>query len=264
MHGAVPAMVRPLGLCPNACGSWYRDLLAFDTGREAQISYICIMFSGPSSIRHLLFSLVFLSMAWPAQGKDDDWAFVTQKEGIQVYSRAVEGSKVKALKVVCTVSARPTEVLALLLDAPAAVEWVSHTKSCRLLERVSGTELYYYSEVWLPWPLDNRDFVAHVKAGRDPHTQEITVFAPAVPSPMPKRKGVVRIEHSIGRWSIAPLPDGGSKIDYVLQVDPGGHIPAWLVNALAAEGPIESFVKMRKMLQRPVYKQYARELDQAF
>jgi hypothetical protein len=188
---------------------------------------------------------------------EDQWSFLTQKDGIKVYNKSVPNSKVKALKVEVVLNTSLSAVVALLLDVKGAKEWVYHTKSCVLIKQVSPSELYYYSEVSLPWPLENRDFVAHVKVAQDKNTKVVIVDAPAVPGFIAAKKGIVRVDHSVGYWVITPMDKGRVSIQYSLQVDPGGIIPAWAVNALSSQGPIESFMKMKQMLLRPEYKNVA-------
>lgn len=182
------------------------------------------------------------------------WNMIAENDGIKVYSRSVPTSKVKAVKVECMVKASASQLVTLLMDLPVATEWVSHTKSCVLVKRISASELLYYSEVSLPWPLENRDFVAHIRVSQDLATKVVTVDAPAVPGWVAEKKGIVRITHSTGHWIITPVEPGSVKVEYTLQVDPGGIIPAWTVNMLAAQGPMESFKNMRNQLQLPRYK----------
>jgi len=54
-------------------------------------------------------------------------------------------------------------------------------------------------------------------------------------------------------WLIDPAPGNTLKIDYTLQLDPGGSIPAWLVNMFIANGPVETFRRLKKQIQKPVY-----------
>lgn len=206
-------------------------------------------------MRRYFFLLIILFLSFSLNVRaQSEWKFVTEKEGIKVYSRSVPGSKVKALKVECVLYATASALVTLLLDVPAAEQWVYHTKSCVLLRRVSPAELYYYSEVSLPWPLENRDFVAHVKVSQDKASKVVSVNAPAIPGWVGNKKGIVRVNHSIGLWTISPVDQQRIKISYSLQVDPGGVIPAWAVNALSSQGPIESFIKMKQKLQLPEYK----------
>lgn len=177
-----------------------------------------------------------------------EWRRVATRDGIRVYARTVPDSKIKAMKAECVLDAGVDEVVALLLDVSAAERWVCHTKSCRLIKRVSDTELFYHTEVSLPWPLDNRDFVTHLKVIRSESSPIVTIEAPAVPGVTPVREGVVRISNSINRWVLHPLPNARVRVEYTLQVDPGGHIPAHVVNMFACRAPIETFQNMRKVL----------------
>lgn len=178
-----------------------------------------------------------------------EWKRVAGHDGIKVYAKAVPDSKIKAMKAECALDASVDEVVALLLDVKAAERWVCHTKSCNLIKRISDTELYYHTEVSLPWPLDNRDFVTHLKVIKHEKTDAVTVEAPAVPGILPVRDGIVRIGTSLNRWLIRPLPNGKVWVEYMLQVDPGGHIPAHVVNMFACRAPIETFLNMRKVLR---------------
>lgn len=177
------------------------------------------------------------------------WKRVAARNGIKVYARTVADSKIRAMKAECVLDAGVDEVVALLLDVNATEQWVCHTKSCRLVRRISETELLYHTEVSLPWPLDNRDFVTHLKVLKADKSEVVTVEAPAVPGIVPVRKGIVRIDHSINRWLIRSLPDGKVWVEYTLQVDPGGNIPAHVVNMFACQAPIETFQNMRKVLR---------------
>ncbi|SEN05778.1 START domain-containing protein [bacterium A37T11] len=183
----------------------------------------------------------------------ENWKFVTNKQGINVYSKAVADSKVKAIKATCELDASASQLVKLLLDVKAGEEWVYHTKSCKLLKQVSPAELYYYSEINIPWPLENRDFVAHMRASQDKETKVVTIDGPAVSGWVDPREGIVRISQSKGRWVIKPISKQKIQVEYTLQVDPGGVIPAWMVNMFAAQGPIESFKKMKEQLKLPKY-----------
>ena len=203
--------------------------------------------------RGIIIFLSFYFQIIPVSGQSE-WKLIKEDTGIKVFSKTVPDSKIKAIKAELILKASASQLVALLLDVNTATEWVFHTKSCVLIRKISDSELYYYSEVSLPWPLENRDFVAHIKVFQDPKTKVVTVDAPAVPGWMAAKNGIVRISHSVGLWIITPIDKERIKLEYSLQVDPGGVIPAWVVNTFAAQGPIESFKKMQVQLKLPQYK----------
>jgi hypothetical protein len=182
-----------------------------------------------------------------------DWKLNTETDGIKVYLAAVPNSKIKAVKVLGEFKSTPAALVAVLMDVQHGTEWVYHTKSCRLIKQISPSELYYYSEISLPWPAENRDFVAHLSAYEKAKTHVVTVDGPAVPGFVAERDGIVRIGHSDGQWIITPHGSDQIDVQYTLQVDPGGNLPAWLVNTFAAEGPIQIFKKLKLQLQKPAY-----------
>jgi hypothetical protein len=171
-----------------------------------------------------------------------NWELKNEKSGIKVYTSAVTDSKFKAIKVDCELKASLSQIVKVLLDIKNGPEWLYHTKSCTLIKQVSPDELYYYSEINIPWPVQNRDFVAHLKVRQNPDTKVVTVDGPAVPGFVPLKNGIVRVRSS-----------KGLRVVYTLQLDPGGNLPAWLVNLFAAEGPLKSFEGLLLQLKKPAY-----------
>jgi hypothetical protein len=214
-----------------------------------------------SSLMHKVFfvSLLIVLKMSAAFGQSD-WKLSTEKDGIKIYTCLMPDSKIKAIKVECDLNATPSQLVAILMDVKTAPDWVYHTKSCVLIKQISPSELYYYSEINLPWPATNRDFVAHLTVTQNPDTKEVTVDGPAVPGFVPIKKGVVRIDHSNGKWIITPSGTNQIKVEYTIHVDPGGSLPSWLVNMFATEGPLKIFRNLKLQLQKPAYK----NIDLAF
>ncbi|MCD0487675.1 START domain-containing protein [Pedobacter sp. MC2016-14] len=182
------------------------------------------------------------------------WKLQKDKHDIKIYTSSIAGSEIKAVKVECEINAKPSQLVALLLDVNAAAEWVYETKSAKLIKQVSPSELYYYSEVKLPWPLQNRDFVAHLTVTQNPVSKQVTVDGPAATGMVALKQGIVRVNNSKGRWLITALGTDRVKVVYTLHVDPGGDLPAWLINLFAAEGPMQIFEKLKIQVQKPKYK----------
>jgi len=198
--------------------------------------------------------LLLLVLKLSPASAQTNWKLATDKDGIKVYTSIVPDSKIKAIKVECDLEATPSQLVALIMDVKTATDWVYHTKSAVVVKQVSPSELYYYSEVNLPWPAANRDFVAHLTVSQNPDTKVVTIQGPAVPGLVPAKTGVVRIDHSDGKWLITPMGTDQVKVVYTIHVDPGGDLPSWLVNMFATEGPLHIFRNLRAELQKPAYK----------
>jgi hypothetical protein len=71
---------------------------------------------------------------------------------------------------------------------------------------------------------------------------------------LPVEESIVRVKYSKVSWIVTPLNDSRFKAEYRLQMDPGGSIPAWLLNLFISKGPFESFTKLKEEIKRPQYR----------
>jgi hypothetical protein len=199
-----------------------------------------------------LFFTLIVNFAFAQAG--DEWKLKSDNDGVKIFTRNVADSKIKAIKVECVLNATPTQLVAVLLDVKNSEDWLYHTSSNYIVKQVSPAELYYYSKVEVPWPVSDRDFIAHIKVTQDATTKVITAYAPCVADMVAVKPGIVRVADSNGKWVLTPEGNGKVKVLYTLHADPGGSIPAWLSNMFVTQGPAESFKKLKLQLQKPAYK----------
>ncbi|MGF7080101.1 START domain-containing protein [Mucilaginibacter sp. UYCu711] len=199
----------------------------------------------------LLLALIFITKLAIAQ---DEWEFKTQSEGIKVYSNAKSTLKVKPIKVECIFNATPAQITAVLFDIKNYTDWVYKNKLTSVVKQVSPTDLFYYAEINMPWPAQNRDFIAHITATQNPDTKVITVDAPSVSGMVPVKERISRIKKSIGKWVMTPVGNSQTNITYYLQIEPDGGAPAWLINMFLSDGPMQSFKKLKLQVQKPAYR----------
>ena len=183
----------------------------------------------------------------------DGWKLKTDKDEVQVYMKAEETSSYKSVKTVTTMRTTLSAVSAILLDVLKTPDWVYGTKQCSLLKKESPTSLYYYAEMGMPWPVSNRDFVIRISLSQNPQTKVVTVIATNLPTYIPEKDGIVRIQRSSGRWTISPAGNGMVRVEYILQIDPGGSLPASIVNMFSYNGPFQSFKNLRVQVNKPEY-----------
>jgi hypothetical protein len=200
----------------------------------------------------LLFVAFFFAAGRVSYGQES-WKLKSNKDDIAIYTKDVPDSRFKGIKVVCELNATLSQLVAVVMDVNTAVEWVYSTRSAMVLKQVSPSELYYYSEVNVPWPASNRDFIARLSVMQDARTKVVTILGPVFPDYIPEKKDIVRVRHSEGKWIIMPVSKDRVRVEYTLNMDPGGNIPAWLVNMFATKGPYESFRKLKVQLTKPAF-----------
>jgi hypothetical protein len=184
--------------------------------------------------------------------KGDDWTLRKEKDGIRVYSRRVENLAFDELRVTCELDCRMSQLAAVLLDYDNHVNWVYGTKSVQVLRAISATEQYFHTEVAVPWPFENRDLCVHFKMTQDSSDRTLTAEGISEPDYLPMEKNLVRVPMSHVTWVATRLEDK-IAVDYRIRIDPGGSIPAWLVNLFSSRGPYESFSKLKRRVREPAY-----------
>jgi hypothetical protein len=197
-----------------------------------------------------IFFTVLLSILMISGAAQENWKQTGERDGIRTYSKKRSDSRINAVKLEAVFQTTLSQLTAVIADVTTYDSWIFNSRSTRLLKQVSTTELYYYSEVVFPWPAVNRDFVSHVVISQNPSTKEVTIKANNVSGWEPKKPKLVRIDYSEGNWSLVPVSQQEIKVVYTLQVDPGGDLPAWIINSFSAKGLLETFKNLRTQLTK--------------
>lgn len=179
------------------------------------------------------------------------WQLKKDENGVKVYTSGTENSNFKSIKVECVLKATQSQLVAFLLDISRQHDWVYGTKTSQLLKIIRPNELIFYSEVSVPWPATNRDYIAHFTINQVSPLL-LTIDSHAEPGLLPVKPGLVRVQKSIAHWEVTTIA-GGLQIVYTLQFDPGGSVPAWLINMFITKGPLQTFEKLKEKAVGPEY-----------
>ncbi|MGV3503513.1 MAG: START domain-containing protein [Adhaeribacter sp.] len=176
------------------------------------------------------------------------WSLIKQGHGITVYTASAGTTGFKAIKATAVFEGTIGRFREILLDVEGQPDWVYGTARAFTLKKISKQELVYYVETDLPWPASNRDSVVRMKVREDPAKGLLTVVSEGEPQAYPEQDKKVRVPHFSARWEVRNLGENKLGLTYLLQVDPGGTLPAWIVNLFASQGPYESFRKLSGLL----------------
>ena len=195
-----------------------------------------------------LFVFLFLLLYTLSFTIAQEWELKKNKEGIQVYTKSNPNSPFDLLKAECSINVGINELLNLIFDVNRHTEWVYNSVQSVAIAQKTPYDIIYYGETYAPWPVSNRDLVIHLKAITDSVTGICSITAISEPTLKPKVNGKIRVPRSISRWKLTPENHKRTHIVYTLDIDPGGSLPAWLVNFASIEGPYLSFLKMKSIL----------------
>jgi len=188
------------------------------------------------------------------QEADLEWKLKRDRKGIQVFLSKVPGSRFRAVMSVMEVKADPMQLAALVMDLENCPNWASMCKSAKVIEQISPNQNYVYSVNNAPFPVRNRDMVALVEWSYDSATGKISMRSDATPERLPKKRGLIRVQHASSEWHFTPTEEGVVLVENYAHVDPNGKVPAWITNLLIIESPYKTLKKMRKLVLNGDYR----------
>ncbi|MCC5814052.1 MAG: START domain-containing protein [Leptospira sp.] len=195
----------------------------------------------------LLLFLCIIIGTTPAYSQS--WKSAKNKNGIQVFTRSVEGSSLKEFMGKATVNASTEKIVALIKNTASYTSWLHDCKEAKMLDEKNRLEWYIYLRNGAPWPVSDRDVVVQAKM-TEAKDGKIVISMKNSPTPnVPNKSGVVRIPSLKGYWKITPMEDGKSEVIYQAHTDPGGNIPEVAANIVVVDIPYNSLFNMKKKLE---------------
>jgi hypothetical protein len=214
----------------------------------------------------LLFAALVLALPGHARADDGGWERVSDKDGILVQRRTVEGSKLKEFRGRAIVQAPIGRVLAVLRDADRRGEWMPACADSHLVtEDLAARTQVAYHRTKAPWPVSDRDSVNRAQMIVEPDKHRVYMPFEAITLPtVPPVKGVVRMPAMRGHWILIPV-DGGRATDAEYQVfaNPGGILPDWLANLASKTLPRDTIAGLRKQVQKVSYAAFEAQIASA-
>ena len=167
-----------------------------------------------------------------------EWSLEKDKNGIKIYTRRSESSKLKEFKGIMTIKGSPDQVAAILKDVSQhdKIMFKCRAGTAKVIKKVSDNEFYTYMEIDSPWPASDRDVITLYKFSKGADGI-INCQIKAFPEMMPEKKGFVRVPKTEGYWKMEPLTGGMVRVTNQALSEPGGSVPDGLANSAAVDAP---------------------------
>lgn len=199
-------------------------------------------------------ALVFFCItAFSLNAADDSWKFAKSADGVTAYTRSVSTSSFKEYKVETEVDATLTQVVAMLMSVADMPQWVDRCAEASILKEISPTESITRSVTASPFPLKNREAIAHGKLTQDPNTKIVTMTSSGRPDYIPPDSKYERVAKVRGTWILEPKPGGKVHIKMIGHTDPGGVIPAAIANQFVVMIPFNTIKNLRNQIKKEKY-----------
>lgn len=204
--------------------------------------------------RFLIISIWF-SHGYILSGQSEEpWDLIKEKENLVVYGRKLHDSKFKEIKVEGRIRSTLSELVLALEDVKAQEEWVMRTIEAKIIDHSETGSFHFYLSTDMPFPIKDRDLVVFYQRKQDPVTKIVKTISYATPDKVERKSGFLRIPRFDSQYTLTPKEDGWIEIEYVMGVDPGGALPAWLVNLAASLGPVSTMNSLYNIINSGRYK----------
>jgi hypothetical protein len=195
---------------------------------------------------------VLVAMASPAVHGEDGWLWHSKREGVTVWTRARPGTMLREIRARGVIRATPSAVLAAIADVGHYPEFMPPTEQARLLKRKGNTAWYHV--VLSPPVVAKRDYCVRTSWRKLSEGRFLSEWSLDDTNCPPPAEGVQRMVDNHGRWLLIPEDEGrATLVLYELFTDPGGSIPAGLVNEGSCNALPDVYVALRKVSQGPAY-----------
>ncbi len=176
------------------------------------------------------------------------WTLKKDKNGVQIYTRPIEGSPLKEFKGIVNIRTTADAAKKLLLDLPSYTEWQHNCIESSILKTNNENDIIGISLTDAPWPVQDREAIVQTKVVEK--NGSIYLNMTALPDYIKAKNGVVRIPKMTGFWKITPNGDGTVEVLQQVHASPGGRIPDWLANSAVVDTPYNTLLNMKRRLEQ--------------
>ncbi|WP_299675546.1 START domain-containing protein [uncultured Dokdonia sp.] len=191
------------------------------------------------------FYLTFFMLLPFGTGTPEKWKLKKSKDNIEIYTRAYPDSPFKEFKATSVIETTFEALLYELYDAPSYTPACDFNISYRIPSDKENSRFFYYKQE-MPWPLKDRDVVTELKLVEQTE-ERIYLSIETVSNVLDIQDNCLRIEKLSGFWLLEKEGDA-IRATQQIHMDPGGRVPAIIVNPLIVKGPFKTFTELHRKL----------------
>lgn len=198
----------------------------------------------------LLLTISLLASAGAVFGQD--WTKEKEKDGIVIFNRKIDGSKLKEFKGTVKVKTSVEKAVSMFTDVARHEKFMYKCKSgsVEVLKKESAASFYTYMVIETPWPASARDVITHYKVGKPDKSGAVLIELTGAADLIPEKKGIVRVPKMKGYWKISPAGSGLVEITHQAYSSPGGNVPEAMANSASVDAPYTMLMNLRALLER--------------
>ena len=171
-----------------------------------------------------------------------------EKDEIIVYTRKIESSPFKEILAEAEMNGSINTFRQIITDINNYTEWLPDCKSAEIIEHPTQNNITYHMKLRVPFPFSNRDIIQQIILNES--KDQLVVDIINRPNKIKKEKNCVRMLKADGKWTIQKISGKMVSIKFQYAADPGGGVPAWMVNTFIVKNPHKTLQKVREMMAK--------------
>jgi hypothetical protein len=225
----------------------------------------------PKKLRHIFIYLLVTLIVTPLVTSSSTWARgwkrIRTQNGVKVYQRKEPKRDLPSFKGTGLVNADMYMILAVLRDGSRRKEWMSKSGVTRILRRESEFEAIAYQQTLAPWPVSDREIVMHTQVYlRSQPLEMIATFDDVKWSGSIRgvdRDDFVLMPYLRGYWRLTPKGPNRTEVTYMVNTDPGGLLPNFVIRRVTRDIPYWTLIGLRKQVKRSKnhYQEFLKSYD---
>jgi hypothetical protein len=200
----------------------------------------------------IIVSSLTAHFVWKYSGSSQ-WEFEHEIDGVKVYSLKAPGAVLKMYKVIGKFKAKLDPIMKVMRD-PSACDDVGCYESY-IIEKPEFPHFVTYTFRYPTGaPFKPREYVVLSEFIQDPKTKEIYVDYKSIEGKLAPNDCCVRVKGMHNKWRFIPKENGDVEVQFVMDHDPGGFIPYFLVNMEMTDAIHTNIPDLQKVLDKEKYK----------
>ena len=176
-------------------------------------------------------SVVIIFTFTPLKAEEEEWCFVYEADGITVHKRINEDTIFIEFKSTGVLRGEISDYLAVILDTEIMPDWAPQCIEAQNIESINDQETIVYVACNGVWPVADRDYVAKRTISSGSEKSAVRINIDLIENPdAPDIKGRVHIPYLQCCWILKRINPSHTHVELRACVDPGGWLPAWLLN----------------------------------
>lgn len=193
----------------------------------------------------LVSIVLFVSFCNTISLAQAEWKFKKESEGIKAYIRPIDDYSIAEYKVTAEIDGRVKDIIALMKEESSYQRLFTDISHLEFFKNEDDRlEMYLVNRA--PFPARDRDgyFISLFSYDHSTKTVRVDLDCPSDVHNVKNRH--IRITRCKGHWEFKELSEKKIGVEHQFVADPGGFVPAFILNIFLVNNPISTIKRMRE------------------